>query len=145
RDLKPQNVLLAPDGTPKVADFGLARRLDLDLGPAATQTGAILGTPSYMAPEQAEGRVRDLGPATDAYALGAVLYEMLTGRPPFKAPSVLQTLEQVRTHDPARPSALQPGLPRDLEVICLKCLEKDPARRYPSAAALAGDLQRFLD
>jgi serine/threonine protein kinase len=142
RDLKPSNVLLTEDGTPKITDFGLARRLDADQG--ETRTGDVLGTPSYMAPEQAEGRVHDLGPATDVYGLGAILYELLTGRPPFKGASALETLEQVRTLDPVDLRALQPRLPGDLETICLKCLEKKPAHRYPSAAALAGDLQRFL-
>jgi serine/threonine-protein kinase len=142
RDLKPANVLLNPDGTPKITDFGLAKRLQGDRG--ETQAGAVLGTPSYMAPEQAEGQVGDLGPATDVYALGAILYELLTGRPPFKAASVLETLEQVRTLEPVRPTALQASVPRDLETICLKCLEKLPRHRYASAEALTTDLQCFL-
>jgi serine/threonine protein kinase len=126
---------------PKIADFGLAKRLDVDQG--HTQTGAVLGTPSYMAPEQAAGR-KDVGPATDIYALGAILYEALTGRPPFTGSTVLETLDQVRDHDPVPPSRLQPRVPHDLDVICLKCLRKEPADRYATAAALAADLQAYL-
>ncbi len=142
RDLKPANVLLTEDGTPKITDFGLAKRLDHDS--SQTRSGAVLGTPSYMAPEQAEGNVHDYGPATDVYGLGAILYEVLTGRPPFKGASIVETIDQVRTLEPVDPGALQPRLPDDLKTICLKCLEKKPAHRYPSAAALADDLQRFL-
>jgi serine/threonine-protein kinase len=151
RDLKPANVLLGPDGTPKVTDFGLARRLD-DQGwpdevpPAArTQTGQVLGTPSYMAPEQAAGKGKDVGPAADVYALGAVLYECLTGRPPFRGTSPLETLLQVMRDDPVPPRKLQPGIPRDIETVCLKCLHKDPSRRYASARELSLDLGCFQD
>jgi tetratricopeptide (TPR) repeat protein len=141
RDLKPANVLLTQDGAPKVADFGLAKRLEGDAG--QTKSGAIMGTPSYMAPEQAQGRTRDIGPLVDVYALGAILYEMLTGRPPFKADSIMTTLQQVMTAEVVPPSRLQPNIPRDLETICLKAMAREPGRRYHSALALAQDLERF--
>jgi WD40 repeat protein/tRNA A-37 threonylcarbamoyl transferase component Bud32 len=142
RDLKPANVLLTRDGVPKITDFGLAKATDSNSG--LTGSDAVLGSPSYMAPEQAERGGRSVGPAADVYALGAILYELLTGRPPFKAASVLETLEQVRSADPVSPSRLQPGLARDLETICLKCLRKDPAHRYGSALELADDLRRWI-
>ena len=141
RDLKPANVLLAADGTPKITDFGLVKRLEGDSG--QTRTGSIVGTPSYMAPEQAHGEGQNVGPAADQYSLGAILYELLTGRPPFQGASVLDTLEMVRSREPVAPSQLQPKTPRDVETICLKCLEKDVGRRYADVLALAEDLRRF--
>jgi CHASE2 domain-containing sensor protein len=134
RDLKPANVLLSAGGVPKITDFGLAKKLDETSG--LSFSGAVMGSPSYMAPEQAEGRLRDIGPATDVYALGAILYEVLTGRPPFKGDTFVQTLDLVRYQAPTPPTALDGGVPPMLEEICLKCLEKEPARRYPTADAL---------
>ncbi len=128
---------------PKVTDFGLAKRLEGDTG--QTRDGSVMGTPSYMAPEQAQGKVRELGPPADVYALGAILYDLLTGRPPFHGDTVMDTLHQVIHGEPLAPQRVHAPVPRDLDTICLKCLEKDPAQRYASADALAEDLRRFLD
>jgi serine/threonine-protein kinase len=143
RDLKPSNILLTPDGTPRITDFGLARAIDA--GPEITRSGALVGTPAYVSPEQARGDVRAVGPAADIYALGAVLYEMLTGRPPFAGQSAAETIHKVVSEEPTAPSRLRPQVARDLETVCLKCLQKSPARRYASAQDLADDLHRFLD
>jgi WD40 repeat protein/serine/threonine protein kinase/tetratricopeptide (TPR) repeat protein len=165
RDLKPANILLSTDHTherepaasttrassahpwvnhsPKITDFGLAKKLDADEG--QTRTGSILGTPNYMAPEQATGQIRSIGPCSDIYALGAILYELLTGRPPFVGESAYDTLRRVATAEPLPPRSLIAGLPRDIETICLKCLHKDSRRRYSDAQELARDLRRFQD
>ncbi|HKB02681.1 MAG TPA: protein kinase, partial [Gemmataceae bacterium] len=159
RDLTPSNILLATPpsgvaghelapgvtayGLPKITDFGLA--INLAEGSRQTRTGEVVGTPNYMAPEQAQGRRKEFGPATDIHALGSILYELLTGRPPFLGASAVDTLVQVSYEDPIPPTRLRPALPRDLEIICLKCLQKEPRHRYASAAALAADLRRFLN
>jgi serine/threonine-protein kinase len=143
RDLKPANILLTTDGMPKITDFGLAKHLEGGES-SKTRSGTILGTPSYMAPEQARGETQNIGPLADVYALGAILYELVTGRPPFEAATLMDTIVAVTKDEPLAPTRLRPHVPADLETICLKCLEKDQSKRYASAAALADDLRRFL-
>ena len=144
RDLKPSNILIDLAGSPLVGDFGLAKRIDLGAESTLTESGAILGTPSYMAPEQAASRRGVIGPPTDVYSLGAILYQMLTGRPPFQAASPLDTVLLVLEQDPVPPRALNPKADPDLEMVALKCLQKHPENRYPTAAALADDLDCYL-
>ena len=141
RDLKPANVLMTEAGEPKVADFGLAKVGQSDM----TATGAVMGTPSYMSPEQAAGRTKLVGTPADVYALGAILYELLTGRPPFLGESSMETIQQVLTREPERPRAINSSIPEDLETICLKCLAKEAAKRYATASELAADLRAYLD
>jgi serine/threonine-protein kinase len=144
RDLKPQNILLDAAGHPKITDFGLAKRLDRDEG--LTATGNILGTPAFMSPEQAAGNTREVGPLSDVYSLGAILYAVLTGRPPFSPDAhILELIRQVLEDRPRPPQQLNPSVPMELQAICLQCLEKDPAQRYASSADLAADLRRWLD
>jgi tRNA A-37 threonylcarbamoyl transferase component Bud32 len=143
RDLKPQNILIDSHGQPRITDFGLARRMDQDS--KLTASGTVLGSPAYMPPEQAAGQLDRLGPASDVYALGAVLYHLLTGRPPLQGKTLADTLAMIATEPPLQPSQLVATVPGDLETICLKCLEKDPRRRYASALELADDLARFRD
>ncbi len=143
RDLKPSNILIDADDEPHITDFGLAKRMGTDSG--MTRSGAIMGTPSYMAPEQAQGRARAVTPTADVYSIGAILYELLTGRPPFKAESPLDTVVQVLENEPVPPTLLNPKIDKDLETICIKCLQKDPQARYASADELADDLHRFLE
>src|SRR5206468_7438739 len=142
RDVKPGNILLDKNGEPHLTDFGLARLVESES--TVTRTLEVLGTPSYMAPEQAVGNKAHLTSATDVYGLGAVLYQLLTGQPPFAGGTTYETIKLLLETEPRQPRFLNPKIDRDLSTICLKCLEKDPARRYPSALALAEDLEHWL-
>jgi serine/threonine-protein kinase len=146
RDLKPSNILLTREGEPQISDFGLAKQLSTSWdAPEVTRSGQIIGTPAYMAPEQAGGSSGDkVGPAADVYALGTIFFEMLTGRKPFEGDHGLEVLMRIKSEEPTPPRRLRPEIPRELDSVCLKCLNKDPARRYPTAAALAEDLERWL-
>src|SRR5262249_37591410 len=143
RDLKPGNILMDAAGQPRVTDFGLAKRADADS--SLTQAGQVMGTPSFMPPEQAEGKNEQVGPLSDVYSLGATLYCLVPGRPPFQPASVVGTLKQVGEGEPVSPRSLNPSVDRDLNTIVLKCLQKNPEKRYASAVALAEDLQRYLE
>ena len=143
RDLKPANILVDSHGTPRITDFGLAKRIEADAG--LTVTGQVMGTPSYMPPEQARGDVEAVGKPADIYSLGAVLYSLVTGRPPFRAASMIETLDQVVKDDPVPPATLNKAVDIDLDTIILKTLRKLPSQRYESAAALAEDLTRYLE
>ena len=143
RDIKPSNILVSEHDEPYVTDFGLAKRLGSEAGLEATMTGTVMGTPAYMSPEQARGGTKSVTTAADVYSLGATLYETLTGRPPFTGDSPAEIIRLVLDQEPARPRMLVPALDRDLETICLKCLEKSPHRRYGSAEAFADDLERW--
>ena len=145
RDIKPANILLTCDGSPKITDFGLAKKLEDADESSSTRTGTVMGTPSYMSPEQAKGLIHELGPATDQYSLGAMLYEFLTGRPPFIAAKPIETIMKVVRDEPVAPRQINEACPIDLETICLKALQKAPDKRYASCAEMADDLQRFLD